>query len=366
MATKLPFGVTDADGHIFEPEEKLIEYLEPSFREKIKLHAWIPNEEGHVGGVMGFTVSGLSGMGGMSVSLGGRLGTYGKPGFPSPQDWLDNADAGGMETVVVYPTDLLTPTKFPDPDYYVLVARAYNSYIAEEWLKFSPRLKAVALMPMVDIDESISEMRRCVTELGFSGLLIPAVGTGLLGDKQYHRFYEEAEKLDTLVGVHGGHATAESLRYTKLIQQHTIGFPVSNIIQMVHMTYEGVFELFPKLRVAYLEGGCSWVPGMMDRMDDEWGKRGDVEAPNCKKPPSEYIRGGRVFVHAEPGETIIPQVIERMGQNRLFYASDWPHWDHEYPKSIEQIWERKDLTETDKRAILRENALEMYGLTDGG
>ena len=54
-----------------------------------------------------------------------------------------------------------------------------------------------------------------------------------------------------------------------------------------------------------------------------------------------------------------------MGQNRLFYASDWPQWDNEYPHSIEQIWDREDLTEPDKRAILRDNALEMYGLKNG-
>jgi predicted TIM-barrel fold metal-dependent hydrolase len=54
-----------------------------------------------------------------------------------------------------------------------------------------------------------------------------------------------------------------------------------------------------------------------------------------------------------------------MGSNRLFYASDWPHWDNEYPDSLYHIWQREDLTEEQKRGILRDNAAEMYGLDNG-
>jgi predicted TIM-barrel fold metal-dependent hydrolase len=39
--------------------------------------------------------------------------------------------------------------------------------------------------------------------------------------------------------------------------------------QLVSMIFEGVFELFPKLRFGCLECGVGWVPYMMDRMDEE-------------------------------------------------------------------------------------------------
>jgi predicted TIM-barrel fold metal-dependent hydrolase len=100
-------------------------------------------------------------------------------------------------------------------------------------------------------------------------------------------------------------------------------------------------------------------------MDEEWEKRGYFEAPNCKKEPSDYMKSGRVWVHTEVGEDLIPEVIRIMGKNRLFYASDWPHWDNEYPESIHHLWERKDLTREQKKAILRDNALEMYGVGNG-
>jgi predicted TIM-barrel fold metal-dependent hydrolase len=44
------------------------------------------------------------------------------------------------------------------------------------------------------------------------------------------------------------------------------------------------------------------------------------------------------------------------------YASDFPHWDAEYPESIDAMLERDDLTEQAKRKILGENAKRLYGL----
>ena len=300
---------------------------------------------------------------GFDPTLGGKLGANGPPGFPTPADWLQAMEEGGLELTVLYPPTLLGYSAIDDPDFLVAVTRAYNTYAYEDWLKVSPRFRAVALMPLRDVEESIKELRRTITELGFCGAFLPAVGFGLLGDRRLHPLYAEAERLGCLIAVHGGHATAESMRYAKFIHRHTIGFPVSNMMQMMHMTYEGAFECFPALRVAYLEAGCTWVPYLLNRMDEEWEKRGAEEAPLCKQKPSAYIKSARVFVHAEPGEDLLPQTLEILGDQSLVYASDWPHWDHEYPESIAQLWRREDLTEAQKRGILADNARAMYGLS---
>ena len=352
-----PFGVIDADGHINEPELRLIEFLDPPYRSY--LHAWVPDPNGRVNP----NVSVAPKLAGFDPTLGGKLGANGPPGFPTPADWLQAMEEGGLELTVLYPTTLLGYSAIDDPDYLVAVTRAYNTYVYEDWLKVSPRFRAVALMPLRDVEESIKELRRTVTELGFCGAFLPAVGFGLLGDRRLHPLYAEAERLGCLIAVHGGHATAESMRYTKFIHRHTIGFPVSNMMQMMHMTYEGAFECFPALRVAYLEAGCTWVPYLLNRMDEEWEKRGAEEAPLCKQKPSAYIKSARVFVHAEPSEDLLPQALEILGDQSVVYASDWPHWDHEYPESIEHLWGRKDLTEAQKRGILADNARAMYGLS---
>jgi predicted TIM-barrel fold metal-dependent hydrolase len=353
---KPPFGVVDADGHINEPEARLLDFLEAPYRD------WLHMEVPRHGGTVYPNNTLAPKLHGFDPTLGNRLGTNGPPGFPTPADWLQAMDEGGLELTVLYPTTLLGYAAIVDPDYLVAITRAYNTYVYEDWLKASPRFRAVALMPLLDVDESIKELRRTINELGFVGAFVPAVGFGLLGERRLHSFYAEAERLGCLIAVHGGHATAEYLRYTRFIQRHTVGFPVSDMIQMMHMTYEGVLARFPTLRVAYLEAGCTWVPYLLNRMDEEWEKRGEQEAPLCTQKPSTYIKSERVFIHAEPGEDLLPQTLAILGDHSLVYASDWPHWDHEYPQSIDHLWERDDLTEAQKRRILADNARAMYGL----
>src|SRR5437764_2962139 len=87
--------------------------------------------------------------------------------------------------------------------------------------------------------------------------------------------------------------------FDKFIQTHTMEHPVSQMVQLTSMLFDGVFEYFPKLRVAYLEAGCGWVPYMMDRMDEEFERRGARWCPYLKRTPSEYLRGGNVYFSCE-------------------------------------------------------------------
>ena len=268
-----------------------------------------PNAQGIVGHGSAITSRAFA-----DSTLGGSMGSPGPAGYPFPKDWLEMLDKGGMSTTFLFPTVLLTYGTIWDPDYQTALGKAYNNAVAEEWLAASPRLKAVSLAPLAQVDEAVKEMRRTFADMGFSGVMAPAVGFGGLGDRKFDPFYEEAQSLGCLIAVHGG--TSEYMKYTKFIQRHTTAFPISNMLQLVHMTYEGVFERFPTLKVAYLETGCTWVPFFLNRMDEEWEKRGWLEAKECKRKPSEYIKSDRVFVHAEPSEDLIPQVVEMLGEER--------------------------------------------------
>ena len=44
------------------------------------------------------------------------------------------------------------------------------------------------------------------------------------------------------------------------------------------------------------------------------------------------------------------------------YASDFPHWDHSYPKSVKELAERADLGDEAKRQVLAGNARKFYKL----
>jgi predicted TIM-barrel fold metal-dependent hydrolase len=183
-----------------------------------------------------------------------------------------------------------------------------------------------------------------------------------LGSKTFWPLYEEMQRLNVPLCVHnrrGG--PAGERRFDSFIFMHTIGRPVETFIQFAGLMYGGIAEQFPKLRVSFLECGVGWVPYWMERMDEEWEKRGKVEAPLCKHKPSEYIQQGNWFFAMEPEEETLPYVIERIGDDKILFASDYPHWDGMFPYVTKTIRERKDISAQAKTRVLGENAKRFYG-----
>jgi predicted TIM-barrel fold metal-dependent hydrolase len=43
------------------------------------------------------------------------------------------------------------------------------------------------------------------------------------------------------------------------------------------------------------------------------------------------------------------------------YASDWPHWDGDYPNSLFELQQRQDLTEEQRHGVLYRAAERFYG-----
>jgi len=128
------------------------------------------------------------------------------------------------------------------------------------------------------------------------------------------------------------------------------------------MVFGGIPEIFPKLKLAYLEIGCGWIPYWSERMDEEWEKRGKAEAPLCKNKPSEYLTNGQIYYGCEPEEKTMGYVVGEIGSQTLVYASDYPHWDMTWPDSAIHIWRREDLSREAKKNILEENGRRLYNL----
>jgi predicted TIM-barrel fold metal-dependent hydrolase len=168
-----------------------------------------------------------------------------------------------------------------------------------------------------------------------------------------------------MVGVH---ATVRGPEYfgagtfDQFIDVHTLSHAFAQMIQMTSIVLRGVLEKFPNLRVAFMEAGCSWAPYWAGRMDEEWEKRGKVEAPLCTKKPSEYVRSGQVYFHAEDYEPLIGATSSYLSPEVLYFASDWPHWDTEFPENIAHLSKRQDLSAADKQWLLSETAKRLYKL----
>jgi predicted TIM-barrel fold metal-dependent hydrolase len=338
-------GIVDADGHVTESTEALARYIDPAYREYgpgSGGRTYYPND-------------------GWDRSVRGTLGESGS----DAKAWLVALDRGGVESTVLYPTAGLGIGWVREPDFSVALCRAYNDFFHQEFMLKSPRLKGVALLPLQDVAGAVDELRRA-RGLGFVGAMLPAVGLRQpLGHRDFWPIYAEAERLGSMVGVHAtvrGPQFFGADLFDRFIEVHTLSHAFAQMIQMTSMAFQGVFEAFPRLKVAFLEAGCTWVPYWLGRMDEEWEKRGALEAPGCKRKPSSYLTSDQVFYPAEASEWLLGPTAEVLGKAGIFYASDWPHWDNEFPENIHEMQNRKDLSDELKRQIMSGTARRLYGL----
>ncbi len=331
-------NVIDSDGHARDRDEFIKPYLdEPFCNRRLPYIAREPYDR----------------------TLGGSLGQSGV----KLDERLDAMDKQEIDTAVLYPTSGLGIGRIREPDYAAALCRAYNDFIAD-YCKPSPRLKAVANLPIYAPEKAAKELNRAITKLGLvGGMLAAQAHNKNLAKPEFYPLYEEAERLNVPLSIHafGGDEPGSEI-FDQFICLHTTGHPFPVLRQLTAMIYGGIPELFPKLKLAYLEIGCGWLPYWMERMDEEWEKRGKVEAPLCKKKPSEYLQGGQIYCGVEPEEKMISYVVGEIGSETLMYASDYPHWDMTWPESSVLIWRREDLSLEAKKNILEKNARRFYNL----
>ena len=104
-----------------------------------------------------------------------------------------------------------------------------------------------------------------------------------LGDPRYDPIYEAAVRHDLPLVLHGAPglnlvAGADYAAFQRLIESHSLGFAISNQIQLTSLVLEGIPERFPSLRVVFEEQGLFWVSMMQYRLDEYFLKRRS-EAP---------------------------------------------------------------------------------------
>jgi uncharacterized protein len=185
-----------------------------------------------------------------------------------------------------------------------------------------------------------------------------------LGHKFYDPIYREAESLNCAIAVHGTNGAEElaSGAFETFTEVHMVSFPVGIFVQFSSMIFQGVPERFPKLRLAFLEIGCTWLPYWLDRMDEHWEKRGKIETPHLTRRPSDCVRQRPIYFSLESEETLLAETFRYLGDDHFLYATDIPHWDSEFPSNLRVAQSRKDLSDETKKKLLYDNARALYAL----
>lgn len=268
-------------------------------------------------------------------------------------------DAHNVEVGILnptYPVDSLH-----NPDTAAAMAAAVNDWHVAEWLDREPRLRASLLVPTRVPEMAAEEIERLGDHPGFVQVLLPVVSEAPYGNRRYLPIFEAAASKNLVVSLQFGGAPGNpptGVGWPSYYIEEYVGMAQVFQTQVLNLIVEGVFDRFPGLRVALIEGGWTWLPSLMWRIDKDWkGLRREV--PWNTQVPSAYIRERMRLslqpMDAPPEPRYLLQLFDQLGSDELvMYSSDYPHWhDDTLPAELPAATRRK---------ILRDNARAFYQL----
>ncbi len=300
-----------------------------------------------------------------------------RPGMREPQKRLVDMDEEGIDVAIIFGTSIaLTVNGLQDKGLAGAICHAVNRWLVEEYLAADrKRLKGVGLIPCQDPPAAARELDYLARHRGHGvvSAMLPTNVYGInLGDRRFDPIYAAAQEIGLPLSVHPqtGHdgqygvygvMGAGSERMDKYSYVHMTAFPFELMIALMHMIGEGVFDRFPRLKVAFMEGGAGWIPFWAERLDEHQEKL-RPQWPDLQRKPSEVIASEQVAFTCEPEEATLPMVLDFIGDSQVMYASDYAHWDAEFPESVRKLSRIEGLSPERRTRILGENAMRFFGL----
>jgi aminocarboxymuconate-semialdehyde decarboxylase len=197
-------------------------------------------------------------------------------------------------------------------------------------------------------------------ELKMPGLEIGSNINGKnLSDPSFHPFYEAAEKLGCALFVHPWEMMGEG-QMEKYWLPWLVGMPAETSRAICSMIFGGIFEKFPRLRVAFAHGGGSF-PFTLGRIEHGFRVRPDLVAVDNPVNPKEYL--GKFWVDSlVHDKKAFSYLVDLVGEDKICLGSDYPFplGEHKPGRLIEKMGFGGKAT----RKMLFRNAEKWLGFTD--
>jgi predicted TIM-barrel fold metal-dependent hydrolase len=375
---KAGYRILDSDMHVIEPHDLWLQYLEPRWRSRAPRLSQSPNT-----GAFGWSCEGRMFPAWSDDPQRGPLNRA-RYDQSDPRHrrydeamarrfdakaQLDAMDVEGIDVAVSFRTMASHLIAMDDlrPDFAAALCRAFNRWLADRASEAPRRIKATAVIPAHDVSLAVAEARYAVRELGHVALVLPTnpVRSRPWYDPGYDPLWRAACELDVPVCFHGIQAAYQehvANRYLdNLMLMHAAAHPVEQMLALGGMITGGSFDRFPRLRAAFLEGGCGWLPWWLGRLDEEFERLGHADRWRLTKRPSEIFRE-HCFVAVDPEESSVVEVVAALGDDAIVISTDWPHDDSLYPHAMDRFLAIEGLSDASRRKILWDNCARLYGI----
>lgn len=238
------------------------------------------------------------------------------------------------------------------------ISMLLNDHIAEVVSEFPQRFIGLGTIPLQDIDLAISEMERCLSDLGLAGV---EIGTNVnqrnLDDELLFSVFEAAQDLNAAIFVHPWDMMGQD-DLQKYWLSWLVGMPAETSRAICSMIFGGVFERLPNLRVAFAHGGGAF-PAILGRVQHGFHVRPDLCAVDNKIDPVKYL--GKFWVDSLVHDNdALDYLINKVGINKIALGTDYPFPLGELEPG--KLITTSSLNNNDKEKLLSQNALDWLGL----
>jgi predicted TIM-barrel fold metal-dependent hydrolase len=310
-----------------------------------------------------------------------------RPGCYDPRARVEDMDRAGILASLCFPT----VTRFcgqlfmeaSDREFGLVCLKAYNDWMLEEWCGAAPgRYIPLVLIPLWDPELAAKELERCAakgaTTFAFSENPAPlGLPTIHDQDRYWDPVFAAANELEMVASMHVGSSSQvpHIAPDAPFLANLTWG-AVRTSGAMLSWIFSGMFQRFPKLKIALSEGEIGWIPYFLERAEQVldkqryWVQRGarfqghagssgvDLDTLDIRGTFRDHVFG--CFIDDAHGIASLDEI----GEDNIMCETDYPHSDSTWPDCIKVVRNRiQHLPEDTQYKLLRGNAERLYRFT---
>ncbi|HEX9445249.1 MAG TPA: amidohydrolase family protein [Candidatus Binatia bacterium] len=292
----------------------------------------------------------------------------------NPRERLKAMDLDGVDYAVLYPVVAgLAGESFAgvdDPELELACVRAYNDWLVEEWAAESPRFVPQCIVPLWPAERAVAEIERAVAK-GHKGVVYPASPMEFravphINDPAYDPIWAACQDLGVPLCFHSGAskkiqmAPGATFGPAAAAAFRDITRSVSSIAVLANFILSRVLHRFPKLKVVFAESSLGWGAYEMEYADYQSAADG-LPGEGYPLKPTELFMRQCYFTCWYDRESI--RARRYVGAKNILWSTQFPLATSAWPNTNRQIEPGfADVPDDERRAILWENAADLYSL----
>lgn len=229
-----------------------------------------------------------------------------------------------------------------------------NDWMSDIVKKSPTRYRGMGGVPMHNTKMAVSEVERCIGELGLSGIQIATFDGGReIGDPVLHPFWAKCEEMNAVVYIHPRGNRGD--RFLRNYVWNSVGQSFEESMALASLMYEGVLDKYPALKICVCHGG-GYFPYNLGRINRNYREKlGQASA--LPRTPTQFLRA--LWYDSCVYDADILQRLEALvGADRIIMGSDYPVGDPDPVSFIKKC----DFSAESEQKILRDNAIDLFNL----